>query len=60
MAINENESNLREIEVNEELFEEQILLALKESRKTYNQEFSKIWSNLFLKNFKKNLSYSLD
>jgi hypothetical protein len=59
MAINENESNLREIEVNEELFEEQILLALKESRKTYNQEFSKIWSNFCL-NFQKNLSYSLD
>jgi hypothetical protein len=42
MVINENEDNLKEIEVNEELFEEQILIALKESRKTYNQEFSKI------------------
>jgi hypothetical protein len=42
MDINENETNLKEIEVNEELFEEQILMALKESRKTYNQEFSKI------------------
>jgi hypothetical protein len=48
MDINENEANLKEIEVNEELFEEQILMALKESRKTYNQEFSKIWSKLYL------------